>query len=379
MKILDQHLLVNFLKNYAISFLVLVGLYITLDMVFNFDDLVEPPKSAVTMSLTAPRILYDIAVYYLYQTPLIFVYLSGMIAVVGAVFTLMRMSRFNELTAILAAGVSLHRVALPIIVAGVAINGLLLADQELLIPAILPKLIRSHEEMHTPTPKTYSVQMMRDERNGLFSAARYTPPSDGMPATIEYLDVVEQDDALAPCGHLYADKAVWDDSAKLWRLTNGRHVKVLRSEDARPQPAAQADTYQSNITPDEIALWRGGQYVQLLPTRRINQLLQRPKSYGVNDLLRTKNLRFTQPLANVILLLLACPCVLTREPGRLKTAAVRCLFWCGLCMGTLFLAYQLAASPPTSAWAFTWPALMAWTPIFIFAPISVWLLDTVKS
>lgn len=386
MKILDRYLLISFLKNYLIAFMVLIGLYMALDMVFNFDDLVEPPKSVAAMNLTAPRIMADIAAFYACQTPLIFAYLSGVIAVVGAAFTLLRLSRFNELTAMLAAGISLRRVAVPIVLAGVALNALLLCDQELLIPAILPRLIRTHEEMHTPTPKSYPVQMMRDDRNGLLNAARYTPPGQIGPATIEFLDVVERDEQLRPCGHLYADLAVWDDSARLWRLTNGWHVVILGPRDSsagdsalgpgRPAPAL---TYQSDITPDEIALWRGGQYVQLLPTWRIDQLLKRPKSYGINDLLRTKNLRLTQPLSNVIMLLLACPTVLTREPGRLKTAAMRCLLLCGSCMGTVFISYQLAATPPSADWARQWPALMAWMPIFIFGPVAAWLLDTIKT
>ena len=41
MKILDRYVLVTFLKNYLISFMVLVGLYILLDLVFNFDELIE--------------------------------------------------------------------------------------------------------------------------------------------------------------------------------------------------------------------------------------------------------------------------------------------------------------------------------------------------
>ena len=256
---------------------------------------------------------------------------------------------------------------------------LLVADQELLIPQIIPKLIRSHEEMHTETRKSYSVQMMQDDRDGLVCAAQYYPPGVGVPAKIRYLDVVERDGTHHPVGHLYADDATWDDAAREWRLVHGNHVKVLRPDETRPEPETHPDVYKSDVTPDEIALWRGGDYVALLPTSRINELLDRPKSYGTNNLLRTKHLRFTQPLANVILLLLAIPAVLTREPGRLKTAALRCLVLCGLCMGTVFLAYQLAATPLVSAWTQQWPALMAWMPVFIFGPLSVFLLDRVKT
>ena len=102
-------------------------------------------------------------------------------------------------------------------------------------------------------------------------------------------------------------------------------------------------TYKSTITPEEINLYRSGNYVDLLSTERINELLDRPKSYGTLNLLRVKHWRFTQPLMNVILLLLAIPCVLTREPGQLKTGATKCLFFMGLGMGSMFLSQQLAS------------------------------------
>ena len=41
MKILDRYVLSTFLKNYLISLRVLIGLYVVLDMVFNFDELAE--------------------------------------------------------------------------------------------------------------------------------------------------------------------------------------------------------------------------------------------------------------------------------------------------------------------------------------------------
>jgi hypothetical protein len=91
-------------------------------------------------------------------------------------------------------------------------------------------------------------------------------------------------------------------------------------------------------------------------------------------------MRFTQPLTNIILLLLAIPCILTREPGRLKHAAGLCLAMTGLCMGSVFLFQQLANTNLLGPnWAVHWPALMAWLPILIWGPIAVWLLDRVKT
>src|SRR5438270_9780138 len=106
MKILDRYVLTLFLKNYLISLAVLIGLYVVMDMVFNFDHLVSVQNQPGTTGIEgAFNVLRDIVDYYFYQSFAIFVQLSGIIPVVAAAFTLMRLSRFSELTAFLAAGV----------------------------------------------------------------------------------------------------------------------------------------------------------------------------------------------------------------------------------------------------------------------------------
>ena len=137
--------------------------------------------------------------------------------------------------------------------------------------------------------------------------------------------------------------------------------------------------WKTSITPQEIDLYRNTDFVELLSTERINGLLERPKSFGAANLQRVKHSRFTQPIMNVILLLLAIPCVLTREPGKLKQGATICLVLMGLAMGSIFLCQQIANTPPKPELAAQWPAIMAWVPIFLFGPLSVFLLDRVKT
>jgi hypothetical protein len=48
-------------------------------------------------------------------------------------------------------------------------------------------------------------------------------------------------------------------------------------------------------------------------------------------------------------------------------------------MGSVFVTYQMAASPPTPQLTNLWPALMAWVPIFIFGPLSILLMSQVKT
>ena len=139
--------------------------------------------------------------------------------------------------------------------------------------------------------------------------------------------------------------------------------------------------YKGKITPEEIMLYRSGNFVELLSTQRINELLQRPLSYGRENLLRVKHTRgVTQMTINMILLLLTVSAVLTREPQQLRTAATRAIFLTGALMTAAFASQELAGQAPSNPiLANQWPALMAWLPIFIFGPISVILLDKVKT
>ncbi len=379
MKILDAYILKSFLKNWAISFMVLVGMYMVLDMVFNFDELVKmKPGEQATAGGTFVGVIRNVGDFYFFQSFLFFNHLSGIIPVVAAAFTLMRLSRFNELTAVMAAGVPLLRVAMPIILAGVTLNALVILNQELIIPSMSHKLSRDRDEVGGGTGEQFPIRAMQDDHNSLLFAARYTPPSAAAPAELLFVDVLEHNEQDQVVGMITAERAHYDPGEGVWNLVNGHRVTGLRAGET-PGGPFPADKWKTNIDPEEVKLFRKADYVDLLSTERINQLLDRPEAYGKANLLRVKHMRFTQPLMNVILLLLAIPCVLTREPGHLKAAATKCLILTGIGMGSIFLAQQIAANPPDLRFASQWPALMAWVPIFLFAPLAVFLLDRVKT
>ena len=379
MKILTRHVLFSFLRNYLISFMVLIGLYVTLDMVFAFDEFAEiRDKAGMAGPASAWTVLGHIADYYSYQVFLVFAYLSGVIPVVAAAFTIIRMTRFNEMTAIMAAGVPLLRVSMPIIIAALVLNVLLVVDQELIIPRIIPMLIREHDQLEAVS-KAFPIAGMQDERGRLLVAARYHPPTDETAARMDYLSVIDRDGELRPLSHTTADAAEWDQTSRQWKLINGKVVTGLTGDAVR-SPEQPVDAYWSNITPEEIALYRSGDYVQLLPTARINQLLNRKDSYGTTELLRVKHTRWVQSLLNLVLLLLALACLLTRDPSQLKLGIMRCAAVTGLCMGAIFLSQQLAGHPQGGPqWLNTWPAIMAWLPIFLFGPAAVYLLERVNT
>lgn len=385
MKIIDRYVIISFLKNYVLSFVVLVGMYVVLDMVFNFDELKEAIDKltehqdkahggGLKAALVFGRYVLD---FYAFQIPLYFMHLSGMITVVAASFTLMRMIRFNELSALLSAGVPLLRVAAPIILVALVLQGLLWADQELLIPNIIHKLERRHDHAMAHDSKSRIIEAMRAEDNSKLFASAYF--ANANPPRMQVVDVVYQDEEYRPVAHIRADAAVWDAANQRWNLTNGRIDRNIAPGSAKRLSSEPVEHYKSSITPMEIQLFYSGNFVELLSTRRINDLLQRPRSYGRADLLRVKHARVAAVGVNIILLLLAISSVLTREPRQLKSAASRCVILCGACLSAVFLGNELAGQAPIGVPADLWPALMAFLPVFTFGPLSVWLLDRVKT
>ena len=85
---------------------------------------------------------------------------------------------------------------------------------------------------------------------------------------------------------------------------------------------------------------------------------------------------FSQLVMNVVMLLVAIPCVLTREPGRLKRSILKCLILVGLCIAGYFISFQIADRPPDGPqWVDRWPAMMAFAPVLVFGVLAVYLLD----
>src|SRR5438094_246542 len=78
--------------------------------------------------------------YYGYQTPKFFDQLCEPIVLLSAMFTITLMQRSNELLPLLSAGVSTRRVILPVLVSAWIMLSLAVANGELVIPRIAPKL-----------------------------------------------------------------------------------------------------------------------------------------------------------------------------------------------------------------------------------------------
>jgi lipopolysaccharide export system permease protein len=369
MRILDRYVAKNFIVGYLIAFGVLMGLCIVIDMFVNVDEWIEDT------GVGAAAVLHGMAVYYGSRVALWFRDMAGMITIIAAVFSLTRMTRSNELIAVMASGVSLKRIIAPILFLALLLTGVQIADQEAFIPRMAAQLTRSHDEM--TGDRSYALWFVTDSRGNLISAARYEEQTRRM---VRPIIVPRQED---PTGHrrvtgrLTADAAVYDPQRGGWVLENGSWLEIEAGSGAGDE-AADVSFVPSDLTPAEIPLRIQEGYKTLLSSRQIEALIQSPgtRPTDMAELYLQKHIRITDPLINLIMLMVALPVLVCRDPRNMKSAIMTSFVVTSACFLITFLCKLFATEPFFHQ---VRPELWAWLPVFIFFPIAFLQIDGMKT
>ncbi len=116
MRILDRYILKNFLVPFLYCFLGFIAIWLAYDLARQTSDLVSK-KITLVMLLN----------YYESQVPAFAVLILPAALLLALLYSLSRMSRSNEIISMLASGMSLYRLVVPLILAGIAISGLCFA------------------------------------------------------------------------------------------------------------------------------------------------------------------------------------------------------------------------------------------------------------
>ncbi len=366
-KTVDRYILRGFTYSYVVSVVIMISLYIVLDLFANIDDFTQGDKNTL-------QIIREIASYYTYHSFMYFAQVAGMITLVAASFTLARMQRTNELTAILAGGISLYRVALPIIAAGVGFNLLWVVDQEVIIPRIADKLVLGHNE--ASGKRSFSLWFLKDLREGkntLLSAMVYNPGEKKM----EQMIAMERDDQGQIIAKVSADEANWDEAKGCWVLTRGiRYARSFNQAEfviSARMGRQPLEYYYSEWKPEDLLLRQTTNWTWFLSVRQLTQLLKKPHLVpNMGEVVSARHIRLTQPILNMLFLLLGLPFFLNREPHNVLVSVGMCLLVAVSCFILSFISQALAASS-------MYPALAAWLPIMVFGPLSAILMENVKT
>lgn len=365
--ILDRYLLRSLVANYVIAVAVMLSLYVVLDMFVNMDEFTEHGYPALT-------VLSNMVDYYVPNLLLYYSQLSGVITLFACAAVLARMRKLNELTAILASGVSLFRVARPVFIFAVFITGVLIVDTELLIPRVAHKLARDHDD--ADGKRAYEVWFLRDGDGASLSAGKFHPNR----RDLERLLVLFRDENGAVASTLEADRATWEPPTDVrprgrWKLQRGKLITRRIRQGGSLGPREDISTsypvyYESDLSPEAIQVRQSSGWIRFLSVSQLNDL-ERSGTVSRQTIAKTRHNRFVAPLVSLLLLLLGLPFFLDRSPADVVRDAGRCMLVCGLCYVFAFVGQSINAGGAS--------ALPAWIPIFVFGPVGIVLLDRVRT
>lgn len=369
MSILDKYVARNFLIGYVIAFSVLIGLRIIIDLFVNLDEFSE-----LTSDIGTLAVIKSILTFYLLNITIYFRDFAGMITVVAAAFSLGKMIRCNELVAVMASGVSLKRVIAPIIILAILLTGLLIINQELLIPSLSDKLVRSHDDV--PGKESYNVRFINDSKDSLIFSQKFEVDSKTLDKpTILTRRKVEKNGIIIgdPTGRIDAEKATYNDRTKTWDLTKGTLIEKDPDKELLPKTS-----YTTDLTPKDIPVRCKAEYKTLLSSRQLASLiLQKTQIRDLFQLYSQKHFRITGPLINLVMLMISLPILVCRDPKSMKSAVMISFTLTGACLIINFICQLLATEVVFGNKVI--PELWAWLPIFIFLPIAFIELDSMKT
>ena len=370
MFILHRYLLRQFLQIFVICFCSLDGLYIVIDAFSNLEEFVSygDKHGGGTMMLMGR--------YYAYRSLSFFDMTSAIVALMAAMFTLALFQRYNELTALLAAGIPKWRIIKPVVFAVIAVSLGAAASREMLIPRIRDQLSGdAHDlggerakELHPSLDDTTDILIRgqqtvakdRSIRRAEFSVAPDSKQSVQTTASSLRL--------LSTChrrssGRLFAqghDPAARPGEAALAqpRRKAGRAdaERLLLAES--PTNALSRATSRSSLLIGSDNWRQYGSFMEL-----IRGLHRQSLGMGAGVAVSI-HARLLQPICDVTLLFLGLPLILRRGNPNIFLAI-------GLCVSVVvaFMLGLLGAQYLGSSYLIS-PSLAAWLPLMVFVPLA---------
>lgn len=363
MTTIDRYIASAFVRSYVVLLLVGMGLYITTDLLVNLDEFTENRELSLEQVL---RVMID---YYGYNLPLYFYQLSGPVLAFAGAFTVALMLKNNEMTALVAAGVPLQRLAVPIMVCSVGIVAVWVVNREFVLPRYAHKIARRHDDI--TGVRTAGVYCARDDNNAILTARQVHLPQ----RRLDYVVIIEPDQHGRPAHAIQADYAVYDPHRKTWRLERGRRIiEAGATDDSGLSFGIQRETvseYPFTLSPEELLLRQSSEWAGMLSLRQMNALLRSRNLPNLGSIRMQRHVWLTQPVLQWLLLALTLPFFLTREPTNVLAAGGRALLVTGAFFGVAFVAHSTLGGQ--------YAALVAWIPILLFGPVAVLQLANVKT
>ncbi len=354
------------LNGFIFYFVGTLAALVLLTEVFTFFELVSDMiKNQIAMSKMldylynlAPKLIYD-------ETPIS--------VVVASLICFGVLTKNNEVTAFKAGGVSVHRLALPVLFAAAVISMLLFTFDHYYIPGANRRQEALRSEIKKKPIQTY----LRPDRQWVYGMGpriynyRYLDPRD---AIMSKVNVYELDTSNFRVVHqISADRAVWVPSLKTWIFVKGLSNVTDRADNEKPSLFEEA-SFKELVEPPTWFVKEEKQYKEM-NFRELARYIRELKASGL-DTIRLQvqyHKKFAVPLFALIMAVLSIPFAFVAG-SRGAMTGVGISFGITIAyftVGTLFEQIGNLNQLP--------PAMAAWSPDVIFALAGLYFMARMKT
>lgn len=374
--LIDRYLLRQFIEVLVICFMSMIGLYIVIDAFGHLDHFVDYGEKHGGM-------LKILVTFYSYRSLEFFNQTSGVLTLIALMFTVTWIQRHNEMTALMAAGITRFRVLRPVIMAAMLVSLLAAANRELVLPNIRQQL--SLDSKNLGGEQLASLQSRFDSQTDILlggdkivlAEEKIVGPKFQLPRG---LDIYGKQLSAYEARFLPAH----DNLPSGYLLSGVITPKALLTQpslikDGTPVVVTPADADwlkpHQVFVPSGVSfefLSAGASWREFASTPELIRELRSPSTDLGADVRVAIHSRFLQPFLDTTLLFLGLPFVVTRSNRNPFLAIALCL-----CIVTIFMVVVLGCqSLGSSGWL--QPALASWLPLILFAPLAAGMSETLR-
>lgn len=366
MAVVDRYLVRQYTRVFLMTFISLLGIYVIADFVTNYSDFARM-ESDQGMGLA-------LAEYYGARVPLFFEMCGRIVAVLACVFVVAALQERNELTALMAAGLSRWRVVQPLVLAVTVTAGLGVLNRELVLPAYRGALSQDVKDVVRDRP-LQMVARFDDQNDVMFSGqalylaeSRIEQPRLRLPVYWQGVGqwlraetaIRRPAEREIPAGYLLIDVTTKLPSQQNDLRYHQQDVVLTPADHAWLEP--NQCFVVSSLTLEDFR--EGGSSGHYCTTTELLHKFRSGKLQYATESQVALHARFVQPALDMTLLFLSLPLALSMNQRHVFMAAGKCVGMVMVFAAVVLLFHGMGIQNIIK------PSLAAWGPLIALVPIA---------
>jgi LPS export ABC transporter permease LptG/LPS export ABC transporter permease LptF len=362
-QLVDTYILTNFL----FYLLLVLASFVSMTQVWNFFELMGDMLRNSNLS--------TMFTYLFFLTPQLIYKTLPVSVLVAALVTLGLLSKQNEITAFKACGVSLHRLATPILIGSTLFSGVLFGFDYYYVPAANRRQEALRDEIKGRPKKTY----LNPERqwimgnNSRIYYYRYFDPTEKVMVDVNVFELEPQTFRLRK--QILAQRAYWSAPLDAWVFENGWSSEFAGLKRVPPRNDFRAASFPELDERPDYFLKEAVQEKQMNFVELDQYILDLQQS-GLVDTRKLKVRffsKFANPLFTLIMAMIAIPFgFMVGNRGAMTGIGA------SIVIGIAYLGVQPLFEKIGDVGLLP-PAMAAWSPDVVFALIGLYLLLRMRS